>query len=194
MIHDCVCVCLHVHACDTQVGNCYTASVFAGLVSVVAAGGRSLEDGAARVLMFSYGSGFVATAYRWAWWACTSYLASSCDVTCGKPRTVCASWKMGVTLPSSKCQVHGAPMRFISEEADHSCLCAGRASQACRLRVLGCMLVLRSTPSPFVYDFGGCGGVREPAGFAERLSTCRCDPRVCRSGMRNTSRRVRVWR
>lgn len=48
-----------------QVGNCYTASVFAGLVSVVAAQGSSLEDnGGARVLMFSYGSGFVATAYR----------------------------------------------------------------------------------------------------------------------------------
>ncbi|CAN0550944.1 unnamed protein product, partial [Laminaria digitata] len=47
-----------------QVGNCYTASVFAGLVSVVAANGSSLEeDGGARVLMFSYGSGFVATAY-----------------------------------------------------------------------------------------------------------------------------------
>ena len=46
-------------------GNCYTASVFAGLVSVVAANGSSLEaNGGARVLMFSYGSGFVATAYR----------------------------------------------------------------------------------------------------------------------------------
>lgn len=49
----------------TKVGNCYTASVFAGLLSVVAAKGSSLEDsGGARVLMFSDGSGFVATAYR----------------------------------------------------------------------------------------------------------------------------------
>lgn len=49
-----------------QVGNCYTASVFAGLVSVVAGKGSSLEeDGGARILMFSYGSGFIATAYRW---------------------------------------------------------------------------------------------------------------------------------
>lgn len=57
---------------STQVGNCYTASVFAGLVSVVAAEGSSLEyrdgggdGGGARILVFSYGSGFVATTYRY---------------------------------------------------------------------------------------------------------------------------------
>lgn len=56
--------CLPACSVSREVGNCYTASVFAGLVSVVAANGSSLEaDGGARVLMFSYGSGFVATAY-----------------------------------------------------------------------------------------------------------------------------------
>eukprot|EP00903_Cladosiphon_okamuranus_P006122 g6026.t1 len=58
--------CLPACAVSREVGNCYTASVFAGLVSVVAAEGSSLEDrdgGGARILMFSYGSGFVATAY-----------------------------------------------------------------------------------------------------------------------------------
>lgn len=61
----------------TQVGNCYTASVFAGLVSVVAAEGSSLEEGGgARMLMFSYGSGFIATAYRYLYFI----LTDSCGV------------------------------------------------------------------------------------------------------------------
>ncbi|CAM9506751.1 unnamed protein product [Ectocarpus fasciculatus] len=56
--------CLPASAVSREVGNCYTASVFAGLVSVVANKGSALEDdGGARVLMFSYGSGFIATAY-----------------------------------------------------------------------------------------------------------------------------------
>ncbi|CAM9604663.1 unnamed protein product [Pylaiella littoralis] len=56
--------CLPACTVSREVGNCYTASVFAGLVSVVAGKGSSLEDGGgARILMFSYGSGFIATAY-----------------------------------------------------------------------------------------------------------------------------------
>ncbi|CAM9280946.1 unnamed protein product, partial [Ectocarpus sp. 8 AP-2014] len=57
--------CLPASTVSREVGNCYTASVFAGLVSVVADKGSALEDGGgARVFMFSYGSGFIATAYR----------------------------------------------------------------------------------------------------------------------------------
>ncbi|CAN0099318.1 unnamed protein product [Ectocarpus sp. 6 AP-2014] len=56
--------CLPASTVSREVGNCYTASVFAGLVSVVADKGTALEDGGgARVFMFSYGSGFIATAY-----------------------------------------------------------------------------------------------------------------------------------
>ncbi|CAM9992785.1 unnamed protein product [Scytosiphon promiscuus] len=56
--------CLPACTVSREVGNCYTASVFAGLVSVVAGKGGSLEEsGGARILMFSYGSGFIATAY-----------------------------------------------------------------------------------------------------------------------------------
>lgn len=57
-----VALCRFISFRFVQVGNCYTASVFAGLVSIVAAKGDSLEG--ARVFMFSYGSGFIATAYR----------------------------------------------------------------------------------------------------------------------------------
>ncbi|CAN0486279.1 unnamed protein product, partial [Discosporangium mesarthrocarpum] len=46
-----------------EVGNCYTASVFAGLVSVVDRAGAARAAAGGRVFMFSYGSGFVATAY-----------------------------------------------------------------------------------------------------------------------------------
>lgn len=52
-------------AISREVGNCYTASVFAGLASVVTSSDKARgEEGESRILMFSYGSGFVATAYR----------------------------------------------------------------------------------------------------------------------------------
>lgn len=44
-----------------QVGNCYTAAVYMNLLSLVSNVGGSLEG--KRVLMFSYGSGAVATAF-----------------------------------------------------------------------------------------------------------------------------------
>lgn len=44
-----------------QVGNCYTAAVYMNLLSLVSSRGAALEG--SRVLMFSYGSGAVATAF-----------------------------------------------------------------------------------------------------------------------------------
>lgn len=46
---------------NQNIGNCYTGSVFSSLLSVIAEQGNSLVD--KRVLMFSYGSGSVATLY-----------------------------------------------------------------------------------------------------------------------------------
>ena len=46
---------------NQHVGNCYTGSVFASLLSVVADQGAALEG--KRVLLFSYGSGSVASLY-----------------------------------------------------------------------------------------------------------------------------------
>lgn len=45
------------------VGNTYTASVFFGLLSLIAAKAAELEQTSKRVLLFSYGSGSIATAY-----------------------------------------------------------------------------------------------------------------------------------
>ena len=45
------------------IGNCYTGSVFASLLSVVAGQGEGLSGH--RVLMFSYGSGSMASMYRY---------------------------------------------------------------------------------------------------------------------------------
>lgn len=48
-------------ALNTQIGNCYTGSVFSSLLSVVCKEGDSLVG--KRIMMFSYGSGSVATLY-----------------------------------------------------------------------------------------------------------------------------------
>lgn len=57
--------CMPACTVSREVGNCYTASVFVGLISVLASLDITEEDINKRVLMFSYGSGFVATAYRY---------------------------------------------------------------------------------------------------------------------------------
>lgn len=48
---------------NQNIGNCYTGSVFSSLLSVVSEAGASLVG--KRVMMFSYGSGSVASIYRY---------------------------------------------------------------------------------------------------------------------------------
>lgn len=48
---------------NQNIGNCYTGSVFSSLLSVVSEVGDALDG--KRVMMFSYGSGSVASIYRW---------------------------------------------------------------------------------------------------------------------------------
>ena len=52
---------LLLHTVSRQVGNCYTAAVYMNLLSLVSNLGAELEG--KKVLMFSYGSGAVATAF-----------------------------------------------------------------------------------------------------------------------------------
>jgi len=54
-------MCGPTHTISTQVGNCYTGAVYMNLLSLVSNLGAALEG--KRVLMFSYGSGAVATAF-----------------------------------------------------------------------------------------------------------------------------------
>ena len=50
-----------MRAVSRAVGNCYTAAVYMNLTSLVCNLGSELEG--SKVLMFSYGSGAVATAF-----------------------------------------------------------------------------------------------------------------------------------
>lgn len=54
-------MCTAGHTISRQVGNCYTAAVYMNLLSLVSNVGDALEG--KRVLLFSYGSGAVATAF-----------------------------------------------------------------------------------------------------------------------------------
>lgn len=53
--------CSPTDAASRQVGNCYTAAVYMNLLSLVCGLGKGLEG--KRLLLFSYGSGAVATAF-----------------------------------------------------------------------------------------------------------------------------------
>jgi hydroxymethylglutaryl-CoA synthase len=53
--------CRPTDTASRQVGNCYTAAVYMNLLSVVCGQGKGLEG--KRLLLFSYGSGAVATAF-----------------------------------------------------------------------------------------------------------------------------------
>jgi hydroxymethylglutaryl-CoA synthase len=48
---------------NQNVGNCYTGSVFSSLLSVI--NDKGAELGGKRILMFSYGSGSMASLYRY---------------------------------------------------------------------------------------------------------------------------------
>ena len=54
-------MCTDTHTISRQVGNCYTAAVYMNLASLVCNKGGALEG--EQVLMYSYGSGAVATAF-----------------------------------------------------------------------------------------------------------------------------------
>mmetsp|Transcript_7260 Transcript_7260/g.18999 ORF Transcript_7260/g.18999 Transcript_7260/m.18999 type:complete len:498 (-) Transcript_7260:309-1802(-) len=54
-------MCVPASGVSTRVGNCYTAAVYMNLLALVSS--RTAELAGTRVLMFSYGSGAVATAF-----------------------------------------------------------------------------------------------------------------------------------
>ena len=47
---------------NQNIGNCYTGSVFASILSIISENGQSIEN--KRIFVFSYGSGSVASIYR----------------------------------------------------------------------------------------------------------------------------------
>lgn len=56
-------MCLPAGSVSTKVGNCYTAAVYMNLLALVSNKAAELAREAPKILMFSYGSGAVATAF-----------------------------------------------------------------------------------------------------------------------------------
>jgi hydroxymethylglutaryl-CoA synthase len=57
-------MCSDTHTLSKQIGNCYTAAVYMNLISLVSNRAAELTaSGSSKILMFSYGSGAVGTAF-----------------------------------------------------------------------------------------------------------------------------------